>query len=87
MSDTAETDRQTVPYDEAVAMLPDGELVHTFRNGAPSVLIGADWEKAQLLPWILEYGVELSGEQATAMHHGLVGRDDYGYLFIETRKV
>jgi hypothetical protein len=71
--------------EDAEAMLPDGDLVHTFRGGG-SIIIGADWDRNDLIKSFKKYRPELSGEQATAMNHGIVLTDDRGYLFVETRK-
>lgn len=81
-----DTDREEIPYANAVAMLPEGERVHTVRNSLPGVMLGADWDRPKLLTWIKEHGVEKSGPTASAMHHGLAGRDDRGWLFIETKE-
>ena len=73
-----------VSFEDACAMLPDKEMVHTFRN--PSFgLIGADWPKAVIVEALKKYGAELSGKVATSMKHGLVLKDESGFLFIETR--
>lgn len=66
-------------------MLPNRTKIHTFRNSG-FMLIGADWQRRILHAAMRKYGVELSGEQATAMKHGLVLIDDHGPLFIETRE-
>ena len=69
--------------DQAVALLPDAERIHTFRGAGP-VMIGADWPRDKLLAHIREHGAELSGPGATGMGHGMVLIDDIGLLFIET---
>lgn len=69
MSDTDERVRLT--FDEAVAMLPDGDDIHTFRQAAVGTLIGADWPRADILEHIAKHGAELSGEHATRMKHGI----------------
>ena len=58
--------------------------VHTFRDGGP-LLLGADWDIADVETCITEYGVAVSGEAATAMRHGLVSIDDRGPVFFATR--
>ena len=65
-------------------MLGDGERIHTFRNPAGGLMLGCDWDRADLLEWIAKYGAELSGPSASSMKHGLVLIDDNGPLFIET---
>ncbi len=81
MSDNDE--RVPLSYDQAVAMLPEAERIHTFRGALP-IMIGADWPRAALLDAIRTHGAELSGPGATGMGHGIVLIDDKGLLFIET---
>jgi hypothetical protein len=59
--------------------------VHTFRN-AGNILVGADWDEADVLAAIHAHGAELSGAQATAMDHGLCLFDERGALFLRTKK-
>jgi len=82
MSETDE--RVIVDFDQAVAMLPDGNYIHTFRQAGPA-LIGANWSREKMLNWLKAHPVELAGSMATAMKHGLVGSDDHGQLFIATK--
>ena len=74
-------------YDEAVAMLPDREKVHTFRQGGLG-LLGADWPREKILAAIKEHLDTLNETEGVSkrMGHGLVLVDDTGPLFIETRK-
>lgn len=80
----AEDEREPVSYERAVEMIGDGELIHTIRNSAAGLLLGADWDRADLLKAIAKHGAELSGPSASAMNHGLLLIDDHGPLFIET---
>lgn len=59
-------------YDEAVSLLPNGEQVHTFYN-ASFGLIGADWIREEILDKLRESDIviELTGEQAKTMKHGM----------------
>lgn len=77
------TDELTI--EQAVGMLPEGEYVHTFRN-PNGILIGGDWKRDELVETFNKFGVGLSGPQATAMKHGLVVKDDRGFLFVETKE-
>jgi hypothetical protein len=77
-------------YDEAVSLLPDGEDIHTFKN-ASFGLIGADWSREEILNKLRETDIviELTGEQARNMRHGMCAYSkDTKYhdevLFIET---
>lgn len=85
MTIETENDRVMVSFNDAVAMLPEGDSVHTFRDSGRA-LIGADWSRQEIIDWLLTHQVELSGEQAVGMNHGLAGHDKYGWLFIETKK-
>lgn len=68
--------------EEAEALLPPGEHVHTFMQGGP-VLIGCDRSRKSILALFQKYAPQLSGETAARMKHGLVVVED-GPLFIET---
>lgn len=59
-------------YDEAVSLLPNGDDIHTFYN-ASFGLMGADWSRENILAKLKETDVviELTGEQAKAMKHGM----------------
>lgn len=70
--------------EQAVAMLPDGDDIHTFRQGGPC-LIGADWQRCDIINLINAFTPELAGEQATAMGHGLCIIDNRGPLWIKTK--
>ncbi len=77
----------SLDYDTAVAMLPDGDRIHTFRQGGLG-LIGADWPREELLETIKKYPDALNETKGIAkgMGHGLVLVDDTGPLFIETQR-
>lgn len=76
--------REPLTLDEAVALLPDGDDIHTFR-GSGGIMLGADWDRQTVIAAMAECGVEKSGPMATAMGHGLVLFDPKP-LFIETRE-
>lgn len=80
------SDRVRVPTEQAIEMLPDGEMIHTFRQ-TPLCLVGADWTRQQVMAAIATFGAEFSGPAATAAKHGLVLKDETGYVFIATREV
>jgi hypothetical protein len=73
-------------YQQACDLLPSGERIHTFRQAGPC-LIGADWDRTELLDLmrVFEHTLEQTGEQAQSMKHGLALRDRSGVLFIETK--
>lgn len=79
-------------YDEAVSLLPNKEDIHTFYNAAFG-LIGADWSRENILNKLKENDIviELTGEQAKAMNHGMCAYSKNAkyqseILFIETDK-
>jgi hypothetical protein len=76
----------TLTYDQAVAMLPDGDRIHTFVNPA-GILIGADWDRQDILALLIGGEPELSGDQATGVGHGLVAfrGEDRHPVFIATK--
>lgn len=84
-----ETDdaRQTISFDEAVALLPEGDTVHTFVQAAFG-LLGADWPRQKILDALKDAEcIDVTGPMAPRMHHGLaIPRKGRGPLFIETRR-
>jgi hypothetical protein len=65
-------ERVTLSPEQAIAMLPEGDEVHTFRNSA-GMLIGAHHGRAELEQEIRDAERrELAGDLATRMGHGLV---------------
>lgn len=79
--------RKLLSLQEAEAMLPDGNHIHTFRNNAVNMMIGADWKRVRILEVMALHGVEPSGPIATSMGHGLWVNDGQGRgLFVATRK-
>lgn len=80
-------DIQLLTYDEAVALLPDGDSIHTFLNSSIA-LVGADWARPAILTLLRETDRrEVTGAAAQSMGHGLAAfRADGTPVFIETRK-
>ncbi len=74
-------------YDEAVALLPDSDYIHTVLNPG-RFLIGADWSRESILALLQRSPRrEVTGPQAQSMSHGLCAYDDDGRpVFIETRQ-
>ena len=72
-------------YDEAVALLPEGERIHTFLDSGIA-LLGADWDRDQVLGLLRTTDRrEVTGPAAQAMKHGLAAFRDGAPVFIETR--
>lgn len=81
----AKEQRVYLTPEQAIAMLPDGEYVHTFRGGG-GMMVGCDMQRERIEAAIRETKErELSGPMATAMGHGLVILND-GRLFIATKR-
>ena len=78
---------QPLSYDEAVALLPDGERIHTFLDGGVA-LIGADWDRSAILALLREAGpeIEVTGPAAQSMGHGMAAYRNGEPVFIETRR-
>lgn len=88
----AKSERVKLTYDQAVAMLPDGDMIHTFMNPNGGMLIGADHSRESILNTLKTGRPELAGEAAKSMGHGIVvflkvvGNDLYDPLFIQTKE-
>ena len=82
----ATDDIQLLTYDEAVALLPDGERIHTFVQAGPAIL-GAGWDRADVLA-LLETTErrEVTGAAAQELGHGLAAFRDGEPVFIATRE-
>lgn len=78
-----EDEKKTLPFDEAVKLLPPGETVHTFRQSG-WMMLGADHQRDKLLEAMKAAPeIQVTGPSAQAMKHGLAIHDDTGWLFIE----
>jgi len=77
---------ELLTYDQSVALLPDGDRVHTFLDSGIA-LLGIDWDRDQVLALLRTTGRrEVTGPAAQSMHHGLAAyRPDGVPVFIETR--
>ncbi|MCW5591018.1 MAG: hypothetical protein KIS74_02865 [Burkholderiales bacterium] len=82
---TAAEDKLTP--EQAIAMLAEGELVHTFINPGVGMLIGADWTREEVIAAINEAGeASLTGSMATSMGHGIAIKHQGRFVFLATRK-
>lgn len=83
--DPGDQAEQLLTYDEAVALLPDGDRVHTFLDGG--ALVGADWDRAKILDLLATAERrEVTGLVAQSYGHGLAAyREDGVPVFIKTR--
>lgn len=78
-------EREFLTPEQAEALLPEGELIHTFRQAGPAML-GCNWDRNEVLALLRTLKPELAGPGATALDHGLVVFDATGPLFIGTKK-
>lgn len=82
-------EKKFITKEQAVYILPDGNLIHTFYQLGSS-LVGADWRREEIIEKIQKSDIlELTGEIAKGMGHGLVAYDkdterQSQILFIET---
>lgn len=65
------TEKIRLTPEEAIACLPDGDLIHTlYSNGF--VLVGADWDRQEVIDHINKHnGAEIAGPAARRMNHGI----------------
>jgi hypothetical protein len=76
--------------EEAVALLPDGDTIHTLLDGGIA-LVGADRDRADILELLKTTDRrEVTGPGAQSMGHGLAAWETtagrYHPVFIETRR-
>lgn len=83
--------RRYITAEEAISLLPEGNEIHTFYN-VPFGLVGADWDRADILQKLAEADkIEIAGETARSIGHGLAVYDNdtkwqSEVLFVETDK-
>lgn len=81
-------ERRFITADQAIELLPDGNEIHTFYNEYFG-LFGCDWSREDIIDKLRNSDkIELTGETARGMGHGLAAYNDGAYqnqiLFIET---
>ena len=76
--------------EQAISLLPEGDIIHTQVGGAIGVMIGADWDREEIIEKINgAYLREIAGPIARSMGHALVlfpAKECYhsDLLFVET---
>ena len=76
---------ETLTVEQALAALPDGDRIHTFRDSRVA-LVGADWDRADIEQALREAkAIGITGPMAQGMKHGMQIDRGGGPLFIETR--
>jgi hypothetical protein len=78
-----ENDRVDLSTEEALSLLPKEDLIHTFRS-IGRVLIGADWDREELVDLINRSHCEIGGSKSIALGHGLVIWSGTDPLFVHT---
>lgn len=69
------------------AIMAEGEQVHTFMQSKCGILLGADWDRSEILKAATQRGAELSGKAATKAKHGaVVWHEDGTPVFVETKQ-
>lgn len=79
-------DRHFLSAQEAEAMLPEGDYIHTFSQSGYGPLIGIDMSRQWIIELITSGAPELSGPIAMAMKHGIVIFRGSRRTFIETKE-
>lgn len=81
----ADDKRRAVPIEEAIERIGDSESIHTFRS-THFTLLGADWDRDDLIEEMRKGGVVEAGPQACALGHTLAIENTGGSpLFIEAK--
>jgi len=78
-----QNERMFLTAEQTIEMLPDGDAVHVFVMSGLGALIGAPWQRKDVLEFIRNHQMELAGPVAPAQNHGLPCGSDR--MFIETR--
>ena len=81
-------EKRFITVEEAIGLLNDGDIIHTFRNPGANTLVGFDSSRKFVLDAIVTYSdtLQIGGVQCRKMKHGLVVKDDISWLFIETNE-
>jgi len=77
-------EKKFITPEEAIALLNEGEFIHTFRNPS-GLLIGCDLNRQSLIDRINSNpkNLQIGGDAYRQLNHALI-LEDNGYLFIET---
>jgi hypothetical protein len=83
--DEVRLEKQLLNYDQAVALLNEGDTIHVFVN-PNGMLVGADWSRKEVLKLLKEADeIQIGGEQCIAFKHGLVATSGARNHFIESK--
>lgn len=81
-----EEKRVILTKEQAIALLPDEEYIHTFISVPRNVLIGTDWKREEIIDAINSHTCEVGGPMCRAMGHGLAVMKKGDPLFVETKE-
>ncbi len=74
-------------FDQAVAMLPDGDEIHAVRASVPALPVGCNWPRKEVIDYLKRSrDIEEAGPVATRNGHGLAARESGEWVFFETRE-
>lgn len=71
----------TISYEQAEAMLPDTDRLHTFVTGG-GIPIGADWDRDDVLKAMAEAELVWSGHGANMGHELFLRQSNGGRLWV-----
>jgi len=78
---------ETLTLDEAIAALPEGDRIHTYLNPAAGMMLGADWDRAEVLRALRESPeIRVTGDMAQSMGHGIAVWERNRIVFIATSR-
>lgn len=78
--------RQYLTFEQALSLIPSSEFIHCFTNPA-GMILGASWARHLLIREMKKAGpreLELAGETAMRLGHGIAFHDKRTTLFVET---
>lgn len=81
-------EKRFITAEEAASLLNDGDNIHTFVNPNGAMLIGADWQRSEVIKLLEEQSgkIEIGGEMCRKMAHAIVVWRGNDPLFIENNR-
>lgn len=78
-------EKRFLTADEAISLLNDGESIHTFVNPNGAMLVGADWDRKDVIKILKKNSgeIEIGGNTCREMKHAIVVWRGDDPLFIE----
>jgi hypothetical protein len=75
-------ERKRLTPEQAIECLVGNELIHTLRN-TENIVMACDIDRKTIIEKINKHTPEIGGELSRKMDHGLVLKDEHGFLWIE----